>query len=84
MQWARPGGGLLDHPTVGTEIDLTLVLFAPTRYMMVKITCFSSDVVLQITKHTMVYPGSCLLLGGNSPISSGLILKMNRGYNGGE
>jgi hypothetical protein len=24
------------------------------------------------------------LLKGNSPISSGLILKMNRGYNGGE
>jgi hypothetical protein len=23
MQWARPGGGLLDHPTVGTEIGLT-------------------------------------------------------------
>jgi hypothetical protein len=35
-----------------------LVFFAPTRYRVVKIVCSSSDVILQIMKHTMIYPGS--------------------------
>jgi hypothetical protein len=52
--------------------------------MVVKITHSSFEVVFQIIKHTMIYPSSDTLLQGNSPVSRGLILKMNRGYNGGE
>jgi hypothetical protein len=33
------------------------VFFAPARYKVVKITCSYSKVVLQTTKHTMIYPG---------------------------
>jgi hypothetical protein len=32
--------------------------FAPTRYMVVKIAHFSSEVVLLTMKHTIIYPGS--------------------------
>jgi hypothetical protein len=37
-----------------------------------------------LTNYKAHYDLSCFksLLGGNSPTSSGLILKMNRGYNG--
>jgi hypothetical protein len=51
---------------------------------MVKITCSYFDVILQTTKHTVFYPDLSPLLRGNSPTSSGLILKMNSGYNGAE
>jgi hypothetical protein len=34
------------------------VFFSPARYMVVKIARSCFEVVLQITKHTMVYPGS--------------------------
>jgi hypothetical protein len=50
--------------------------------MVVKIACSSSEVVLRTTKHTMIYDGSDPFLGGNSPTSSGLILKMNMCYKG--
>jgi hypothetical protein len=33
-------------------------VFSPTRYRVVRITCSSSEVVLQTIKHTIVYPGS--------------------------
>jgi hypothetical protein len=55
---------------------------APTKYRVVKITRSSSEMVLRTMKHTVVYSGSDALLGGNSPTSSGLILKMNMCYNG--
>jgi hypothetical protein len=58
------------------------VFSAPTNYGVVKITCYSFEVVLRTTKHTMIYHGSDPFVGGNSPTSSGLILKMNRGYTG--
>jgi hypothetical protein len=35
-----------------------LVFFAPARYRVVKIACSCPEVVLQTTKHTMVYPSS--------------------------
>jgi hypothetical protein len=59
-----------------------IVVFALARYRVVKIARSCFEVVLQTTKHAIVYPGSNPLLGGNSPMSSGLILKINRGYNG--
>jgi hypothetical protein len=34
------------------------VFFAPIRYRVAKIVCSYSEVVLRITKHTMVYPSS--------------------------
>jgi hypothetical protein len=34
------------------------VFSAPTNYGVVKITCSSSEVVLRIMKHTMIYPDS--------------------------
>jgi hypothetical protein len=34
------------------------VFFASVRYMVVKIARSNSDVVLQTTKHTVIYPGS--------------------------
>jgi hypothetical protein len=34
------------------------VFFAPARYRVVKMMCSSSEMVLQTTKHTMIYPGS--------------------------
>jgi hypothetical protein len=34
------------------------VFFALVRYMVVKITCFSSEMVLQIMKHIVMYPTS--------------------------
>jgi hypothetical protein len=37
---------------------LLLVFFAPTRYRVVKITHFSSEVVLRTTGHMVIYPGS--------------------------
>jgi hypothetical protein len=46
----------------GAEGGVLLILsvfFALARYMVVKIMCSCSEVVLQTTKHTMVYPGSC-------------------------
>jgi hypothetical protein len=58
------------------------VFFALARYRVVKIAHSYFEVVLRTTKHTIVYPGSPPLLGGNSHTSSGLILKMNSGYNG--
>jgi hypothetical protein len=57
-------------------------VFAPTRYRVVKIVCSCFEVVLQTTKHTIGYHGLGLLLEGNIHMSSGLILKMNSGYNG--
>jgi hypothetical protein len=42
----------------------------------------SSEMVLQTMKHMMIYFGSGPLLGGNSPTSSDLVLKMNRCYKG--
>jgi hypothetical protein len=39
-----------------------LVFFAPVRYNVVKITRSCSEVVLQTTKQTIVYPGSSLSL----------------------
>jgi hypothetical protein len=33
------------------------VFSAPTTYRVVKITHSTSEVVLQTTKHTMIYPG---------------------------
>jgi hypothetical protein len=56
--------------------------FAPARYMVVKIACSYSEVVLGTANHTIIYPGSRPLLRGNSPTSNSLILKMNNGYNG--
>jgi hypothetical protein len=35
-----------------------LMFFALANYVVVKITRSSSDVVLQTTKHTVIYPGS--------------------------
>jgi hypothetical protein len=32
-------------------------VFSPASYRVVKITCSSSEVVLQTIKHTMIYPG---------------------------
>jgi hypothetical protein len=32
--------------------------FAPIRYIVVKIMCSYSEVVLRTTKHTIFYPGS--------------------------
>jgi hypothetical protein len=40
----------------------------------------SSEVVMQITKHTVIYSDSGPLLGGNSTTSNSLILKMNICY----
>jgi hypothetical protein len=54
--------------------------FAPARYRVVKIVRSSPEVVLQTMKYTVIYPGSSPLLRGNSPTSSGLILKMNIRY----
>jgi hypothetical protein len=34
------------------------VFFTPVRYMVVKIVCFSFEMVLRTTKHIMIYPGS--------------------------
>jgi hypothetical protein len=34
------------------------MFFALANYVVVKITRSSSDVVLQTTKHTVIYPGS--------------------------
>jgi hypothetical protein len=56
------------------------VFFALANYGVVKIVHSSSEVVLGTTKHTLIYPSSGPLLGGNSPTSSDLILKMNKGY----
>jgi hypothetical protein len=36
------------------------VFSAPANYRVLKITCFSSKVVLQTMKHTMIYPSSGL------------------------
>jgi hypothetical protein len=58
------------------------LIFCTGKNKVIKITCFSSEMVLQTTKHTMIYPGSGPLLKDNSPTSSCLIWKMNRGYNG--
>jgi hypothetical protein len=54
--------------------------FAPARYRVVKIAHSSPKVVLQTMKYIVKYPSSGPLLRGNSPTSSGLILKMNRCY----
>jgi hypothetical protein len=40
-----------------TERELSVFL-VPTRYRVVKIMRSSSEVVLQTTKHTVIYPGS--------------------------
>jgi hypothetical protein len=59
-----------------------LVFFTPARYRVVKITCSYFEVVLQTTKHIMVYRGlgpSSEVIALRPPI---LILKMNNGYNG--
>jgi hypothetical protein len=60
-------------PTVG--------VFCTDKNRVVKITCSSSEMVLQTTKHTNL-SWFRLLLGGYSPTSSDLILKMNNDYNG--
>jgi hypothetical protein len=58
------------------------VFFAPLRYMVVKIVCFCSEVVLRTTKHTMVYHGLGPSLEVIALRPRSLILKMNSGYNG--
>jgi hypothetical protein len=58
------------------------VFFAPARYRVVKITRFYFKVVLRTIKHTIIYSDSGPLFRDNSHTSSGLILKMNNGYNG--
>jgi hypothetical protein len=55
------------------------MFFAHANYGVVKIARSSSEVVLWTMKHIMIYP-RLALLRGNSPMSSGLILKMNRCY----
>jgi hypothetical protein len=40
-----------------------LVFSVPTKYRVVKIARSNSEVVLQITKHTMFYPGPDYLEG---------------------
>jgi hypothetical protein len=50
------------------------------RYQVVKIAHSCYEVVLRTTKYTLVYPGSGPSLEVTT--SSGLILKMNSGYNG--
>jgi hypothetical protein len=56
------------------------VFSAPARYRVVKIVCSSSKVVLQIMKHTVIYPGSGLSLEVIALRPAGLILKMNKCY----
>jgi hypothetical protein len=34
------------------------VFFTPVRYRVVKIACYSLEVVLRTTKHTVIYTGS--------------------------
>jgi hypothetical protein len=63
------------------------VFFTPVRYTVVKIVCSYSKMVLRTIKN---YKAHYILswfkplLKSNSPTSSGLIFKMNSGYNGGE
>jgi hypothetical protein len=47
--------GCYKSPFLASQL---LVFFEMTRYRVVKMACFYSDVVLQTTKHTIVYPGS--------------------------
>jgi hypothetical protein len=52
---------LMVHIMLEHNILIRLVLsvfFAPTRYRVVKIVCFCSEVVLQTTKPTIFYPVS--------------------------
>jgi hypothetical protein len=60
---------------------LVVGVFCKGKNKVVKITCSNSEMVLRYKAH---YDLSWfrILLEGNSPMSSGLILKMNRGYNG--
>jgi hypothetical protein len=58
------------------------LLFQGVCIRVVKITCSTSKVVLQTMNHTVIYLSLGSLIGGNSPTSSGLILKMNMCYKG--
>jgi hypothetical protein len=40
------------------DVVVVSVFFAPANYGVIKIVYSSSEVVLQTTKHTMIYPGS--------------------------
>jgi hypothetical protein len=60
----------------------TVYVFAPARYMVVKIAHSYSEMVLQTTKHTKFYPGSGPSLEVIALHPAVLILKMNSGYNG--
>jgi hypothetical protein len=46
---------VLQIPLHGMQLS---VFSAPARYWVVKIVCSSSEVVLQTTKHIVIYPGS--------------------------
>jgi hypothetical protein len=48
----------VEEPWGLNPVSYLSVFFAPERYMMVKITCSYSEVILQTIKHTMVYCGS--------------------------
>jgi hypothetical protein len=58
------------------------VFFAPARYKVVKIACSYSEGGLVKYKAHYGLSWFSPLLGGNNPMSSGLVLKMNNDYNG--
>jgi hypothetical protein len=56
--------GVCSHSRQSLPLDSGVVavrhhvsVFAPVRYMVVKTAHFSSEVVLQTTKHMVIYPG---------------------------
>jgi hypothetical protein len=53
MMTIKELGLVLPHPSVCLSVFAAL-----TKYRVVKIACFSSEVVLQTMKHTIIYLGS--------------------------
>jgi hypothetical protein len=51
-------GGKKRRKQCPQRIITVSVFYAPTNYGVVKIAYFSSMVVLQTTKHTIIYPSS--------------------------
>jgi hypothetical protein len=61
---------------------MSVDVFCTGKYRVVKIAPSYSKMVLQVTKHTTVYPGSGPSLEVIALRPMILILKMNNGYNG--